>query len=449
MVLVSSSSTDERPWPWRPTSSSTEARKRFEALDAKLTALADDGDTHEVRAGFQALLTSRCFEMSREGGSGPTEEELPALAWKAWWREGGRAWVESYLELGRPGARKVVLPPDVRPVLTRDTAPPDHRLAALLCSAGEAACALETGAWHSRAEAAFRPENWRRSPPLPPEPEPDPLQECERRAREQPGPWRYTTWRRCVNQQDLGGRALPIVRLRAPRDGWLVLRGRRGHYSFCDEVRAYHLASGTAYVSQSCSELNLTRWGKVNGAKTNAGRKARVKVGTLTPERLQALTWMLLIPEAESLPQPWVRTLTVPEGFRVEWRERDEASRSTEISQSWDAWFSSASTRLHWAWFPPERAEPLSGGFTWPASSDPAEDFADVLLEEAEKAFTEGCPPLPPPVDALAFTQPARVNSLDAPGGVERTQDALVDALRAWRPPKKCAADKSQPPASP
>nr|WP_128798116.1 hypothetical protein [Corallococcus coralloides] len=67
-----------------------------------------------------------------------------------------------------------------------------------------------------------------------------------------------------------GGKAyftsqLELGRIRAPMDGWLVIRGRRGHYSFCDQLDAFHLGTGTLYRSSSCSGLALKSDGRVDG----------------------------------------------------------------------------------------------------------------------------------------------------------------------------------------
>ena len=35
------------------------------------------------------------------------------------------------------------------------------------------------------------------------------------------------------------------------RRGWLVIRGRRGHYDFCDELHAYDLDSGSMVPADS------------------------------------------------------------------------------------------------------------------------------------------------------------------------------------------------------
>lgn len=419
----------------------TEARKRFETLEVTMAALPDNGNTGEVLAALKEVLGSRCFEMSREERRVP-EAGVHALALEAWWRDGGRAWVASYLELGRPGVRRVVLPPDLRPVLTRDTVPSGHRLAPWLCAAGDAVCTSGTEAWYARADAAFLPENQ-------PRPQGEPLEEpdaestleadCLAQARSQPKRWRYTAWRSCLGNTVLRERALPLTRLRAPEGGWLVVRGRRGHYDFCDEVRAYHLATGAAYVVQSCSDLVLIKGGHVDASRTDAARQTRILAGTLAPEKLKALTWMMLLaPEAKGRLQPWARVLVVPKDFSMEWREKYEPGDVDLRVLGVGSWGHTGRTRLHWTWFPPTKAEPLSGDFSWPDDSDPEDNHVDVLLQEAEATFREGCPPLPPPLDLLDFTQAPGVNHRDAPEGVDKTQDSLLEALRDWHSPSHC-----------
>lgn len=64
------------------------------------------------------------------------------------------------------------------------------------------------------------------------------------------------------------------IELRAPSHGWFILRGRRGHYRFSDEVRAYDLATGAAYVARSEAALALggvgRRCGRPNGSHRSA-----------------------------------------------------------------------------------------------------------------------------------------------------------------------------------
>lgn len=243
-----------------------------------------------------------------------------------------------------------------------------------------------------------------------------------------------------------GGKAyftsqLELGRIRAPMDGWLVIRGRRGHYSFCDQLDAFHLATGTLYRSSSCSGLALKSDGRVDGAATNAARRSGVTVGRVSPERIRELLWMLLLePEVDDRVQVEAVRIPVPKGLRVEWPATDDGILGGVAGRVFGG--STAQTRLSWKWFPPGGAEPLSGEFTYPNSWAAGEDHANVLMSEAEATLQEGCPALPVPVRELDFTREPGVNRIDAPEGVSQVQDARVDALLTWKPPVDCVPGK-------
>ncbi|WP_375745895.1 hypothetical protein NR800_14745 [Corallococcus interemptor] len=442
-LLTAAPAQPERIVPCPPDSADGEAaREALSAFDARMEALPEDGEVQEARAGLQLLLSHRCFGLAREEeGREPLtwdeEHPVPALALRTWWRDGGKAYFMSQLELGRSGARTVVIPPDVRDVLARETSP-KHRLSALVCPVKAGGCGAETEPWRERAEKAFRPENRRpgtfdEKPPPPPD--------CMKEARRQPSRSRYKAWRMCLANSPSARNVqtvLPLGRIRAPMDGWLVIRGRRGHHAFCDQLDAYHLATGTAYRSMSCSGLALMPDGNVDGAATNAARRSGVKVGRVSPERLHELTWMLLmVPEVKDRVQVEAVRIPVPKGLRVEWPATDDGILGGIVGGAFGG--STAQTRLGWKWFPPGGAEPLSGAFTYPYSWAPGEDHANVLMKEVEATLQEGCPGLPVPVRELDFTREPGVSRVDAPEGVSQVQDARVDALVTWKPPPGCA----------
>ncbi|ATB27620.1 hypothetical protein [Melittangium boletus] len=439
--LLSVAPSQERVFsPCAPdTSDWRKAGEGLAALDAQVEALAEDGDVRDARTAMRALLASRCFALAREESRRPTDKGVSALALKVWWRDGGKAWLASYLELGGPGPREVVLPPDVRSVLTPDSAS-DHRLAALLCPAKDKTCGTETEAWRTRAERAFRPEPGRHRESSGTETKrPD----CSVLVAAKPKRWRYTAWRSCLGESGSRPRqvALPLGRFRSPEDGWLVIRGRRGHYGFCDEVRAYHLRTGSAYVSKSCGDLMLMEGGGVDAARTDAARQGTVSGGRMAPALLRELTWMLLLgPEVQRDVQVEAWRVPVPAGYRVERRELlvDDGSGVEVLGGGATGWFHTGQTRLRWTWFPPRGAEPLSGELTYPDSSWVEVDHANVLLREAEATFEEGCPSERVLPTMLDFTWAPGVNGRDAPEGVTKAQDTLVEALRAWRAPLHC-----------
>ncbi|HYH97952.1 hypothetical protein [Hyalangium sp.] len=451
-ALAASPASAERRYAPCPVSSPShaEARKRFEALDAQLSALAERADTAPVVAELRAVLDSSCFQMSREEWTRP-REGVHALALKTWWQEGGRAWVASYLELGRPGARTIAMPPEVREVLAKESVPPEHWLAGLLCPTGEAGCSAETRPWRDRLEETFRQaqERQRRQPPLP-RPAGWELPDCVALARSKPQRWRYTVWRSCVSGQRPHSWSLPLARLSAPADGWFVLRGRRGHYSFCDDVRAYHLRTGAAYISESCIGLEPTASGeylRVSWQELSKARKAWVRVGTIDPEKVRELSWALMLgAEASSLHRE-AQVLTVPEDFPVERREKDSDTVEGGVSGGVSFSGHSGQTRLDWSWFNPSGGV-LTGHFTWPDASAPAEAHASKLVREAEATFSQGCPPLPPPLEELGFTRPSSyARPVDKPWELNESSRERIEALRAWSPPASCSgASRSTPP---
>lgn len=423
------------------------ARDALSAFDQQLEALPDDGSVAPVRTAMTSLLGLRCFAIARQEETRPPvawddETDVSALALKVWWRTGGEDFFASHLELGAPGSHNIVIPPDLREVLTREH-DPKHRLADLLCPANAGACGVETEPWRLRAERAFRPESLRRSGTFRDKPTP-PL-DCMAVAQKKPSRLRYVAWRGCMGGIQ-GPRTflsvLPLGRIRAPMDGWLVVRGRRGHYRFCDQMDAYHLGTGTAYRSSSCSRLALNPRGEVDGAGTDAARQGEVKVGRLAPDRLRELTWMLLFePEVRNNVQVEALYAPVPKGLSIEWPTKDGWSEGGGLGGAIGG--DSGQTVLRWTWFPHGGAEPLSGTWTFPWSWAVGEDHADILLEEAESAFQEECPALALPVRLLDYTREPDVNAIDAPSGVAHVQDARLEALRSWRPPPGCVPGKN------
>jgi hypothetical protein len=438
-LLMAAPSRSESLAPCAPdTPDWTAAKQSLAAFDARMETLADDGEVGAVRTQFMALQENRCFELAS------AEEFREVLTWdeghaalvlKTWWRDGGKAYFAALLELGRPEPRTVVIPPDLRQVLSLESAP-RHRLAPLLCPAKEGACGAETEAWRARAEQSFLLENQRREELDDDRPAPV---DCMAVARRRSARLRYKYWHGCLMELARPRRSvLPLGRIRTPVDGWLVVRGRRGHYRFCDRIDAYHLGTGTAYRSSSCSHLALKAQGAVDAAGTDAARQSGVQVGLISPAHLRELTWMLLTePEVQDGVQVKALRVPVPKGLRIEWPKEGGPVEGGVMGGVFGG--SSDQTRLRWSWFPPGGAEPWSGGFTYPRSFAVGEHHVNNLLGEAEGSFQEGCPRLPLPPGVLDFTREPGVNAIDAPGGVKGIQDARAEALLGWKPPASCA----------
>lgn len=362
---------------------------------------------------IEALLRRPCFALAIENRRWKRPDSVESLV--EWWRNGGEVWLVSYVS---PSDR-IVLPPDVRRTLAVG-GKEKHPLAPILCKDGDAACGTETRCWARRAEQALylhAVENGR----MPPRRGGDERPACLQK--------RYPEWRACVEERRDIRPMLPLGSFRAP-EGWIVIRGRRGHYSFCDEVRAYDLSTGSAWIAQSCSALVLTDGGGVDGAATDAKRGVRARAGTVPRDAIREAVWMLLLAsEVEHAVQPYAQYEPLPSGMEP----RMPAGGATSLF-GLGGWGTSAQTQLRWGWFRLGRLQ-HSGTLTWPDSSDGGENHAAELLAIAEDGFTAGCPPASPPREIIALSSAGEVSPLDASGDrVRRAQDELVAALRSLRP---------------
>lgn len=415
-----------------------DARHALERLRDRIDELTGAGDTAAALASLGNLLRLPCYRLAVE--QAPIPWPTHALALKTWWQDGGATWLWSYVEPMPEGVSTdlrdvVVLPPDVRTVLFRETSS-DPRLATLLCSQVDASCGAETGGWVERAREALslRPEirHWSDER----KEESPAWAECEREAARQPEGEGYTAWRRCLGARRMPVRTLPLGRTRAPRDGWLMLSGRRGHYVFCDETRAYHLASGAAYVAQSCSGLALEEGGHVDFAKTDAARKPGVRAGRVLVDNLREAAWMLLLKGQAEDRNVGASTYPMPRGMPVRYRVgTDDDATVVGGGMVW----STSWTILHWVWTDESGNSRATGELTWPTSGDRAEAHAAALLDIAERSLVEGCPPAPlpsaPPLSA--YLQGPDVNPLTG----SRVEHDLWEQLLRYQSESDCGRE--------
>lgn len=406
-------------------------------LDAVDTAMDGEASLVEIQQALDALRATPCFALAALEGD--DEPFVTAEVARRWWLEGGQDWASQYVAFGAGDRREIVLAPTRRGTLAREVAAPDDPLRSLLCADGDVTCGRETAGWVLRAERAFEDharrererDRERREEDDEDDEDDDEPTDCATEAREASAEDRYLTFRACEETRRPRQSALPVGRMRAPTEGWLIVRGRRGHYRFRDEVRAYDLATGAAYVVSSGSALVLRRSGAVDGASTDAGRAEVDQVGRLSAEAVRELAWMLFVGERVEERHAPVAYVALPRG--VEPRAGADASVFPGLHLS--AWFSSAQTQLDWSWV--VRGRVLHrGSLTWPESGGAAEDHAAQLLRIAEATFLPGCAPAALPV--LPRPPPAGgVSALDAePGALAHTEDALFDRLLALRAPR-------------
>ncbi|GMU63339.1 MAG: hypothetical protein AMXMBFR34_51020 [Myxococcaceae bacterium] len=398
-----------------PGPADTEARARWKALQGALEAR----DAAGVKAAWAALEEHPCYRLPfAETWRHPEPDDVELMS--QWWEHGGRDWLATgWAEPPNPDF--AVVPPDVPKHLTRENA---GGLARLLCpAAGPGECGRDAAGWLLRARDRLEPHEDHAGDALRKQAE----EECASRAKKAKKDEQYRAWRRCLDEKRPLGVLMPLGRVDAPKDGWLVLRGRRGHYQFCDEVRVYDLATGAAWVAQSCSGLVLQQGGSVDHDATDAQRGVTVKVGRLPVDALREAAWMtLLVPHLTLNAQPWAWFVRRPPGVAPRWPD-DLSGEGLGLGSFW---VTSAQTQLAWSWQGHDGLRE-SGSLTWPDSSNAGEDHADDLWRIAEAAFAPGCAPARPPSQLVVGGRPG-VWGLDAkPEALQAAERNLLEALFA------------------
>lgn len=404
------------------------AEAAIASLDARIKALPADGDPSPIAHDVTALFATPCFTLA--AGELDTLAFDSALSLETWWKAGGEAWASHYLRLAdAPGTPNAPVwswvPPTPRRSLTSENAKRSP-LAPLLCPSRDDACGRETLGWLARARLALESHAKGRAQEAPA----NPRAFCTQQALAAAEPDRYGAWRGCLLGVAPHVDALPLGRFRAPTDGWLVLRGRRGHYSFCDEVRAYDLATGAAFVAGTCSGLALRNDGSVDAAATDRKRKPREEIGSVPLDNLREAALVTLL-------SPLAQNGIVVEGYGLALPPEVKPQGDTGFGGlSLSASGSSAQTTLAWTWVRSGRAV-ASGTLTWPDDmNDGARDHAVKLIQVAEAAFTPlangACARVVPPSPLPVGREDVEVSRLD--GAVDPKVNAesshALDGLR-------------------
>jgi hypothetical protein len=208
----------------------------------------------------------------------------------------------------------------------------------------------------------------------------------------------------------------------------MVISGRRGHYDFCDTTSAYDLATGAAFISDSCSGLALKSDGAVDFGATDRARVKRIGAGTVPVQNLREAVWMMLFRgEAEEV-QLKAEYYPLPAGFipRLTVREAQEDFFHNAM------WASTSQSFLIWQWIPPTGSA-FVGSLTWPNSYDAAEDHAAALLNITEVGMVEGCTAqrVPAPT-AFSSRRSLNLNGVPAESIKELGRD-LREAFDKWK----------------
>jgi hypothetical protein len=402
------------------------ASAEYANADAELKSISDAvgalppaGDFAPLVERIRALARGRCFALL----SGVSVDVKSALSLWAYWNDGGHARLRDALDWGSKGSRRVWVEPSVRKALTLETSP-TSALRPLLCPARDDRCGAETRGWELRAEDAFgqagaldAAERKAHVPPRSSSGSQVRDDDCTETARQTPAKQRFIAYRDCLDRTFDNRVALPIGHLRAPSRGWLVISGRRGHYDFCDETRAYDLASGAAFRVGTCSALALRPGGSVDHRATDDGRKVVVELGHLPLDALREAAWMLLLMDEvdeDVRVSGWGQE--VPDGMEILEARYSEGSLANLYGWVHGGSFSSGETRLRWR-IVREEAELKSGELTWPRERDePQRHHALTLLKVAEEGFVAGCPGSAPPIALIQSKPRVSASKLDTDG---------------------------------
>lgn len=247
-----------------------------------------------------------------------------------------------------------------------------------------------------------------------------------------PAPKTFEMWASCAASQAPKNRRYAESRLRAPERGWLFLRGRRGHYEFADEVRAYDLATGAAYVARNEGGLVL------GGHDFAAQRGTETMTGQVAPDHVRELAFALLTRKAIVKVRTDVSYAAVPAGVPLSLAPPSSALNVAGWGEL--SWASSAQTQLAWTYTDPTRGTRASGDFTWPSSSDWVEEHIDGLVRIAEAGLVKGCAPAKLPAPSTAA--PGRVSSIDVDPAQHQALNKELEARLESLRPRACAGAK-------
>lgn len=410
-----------------------DALRRFErhveSLDATASIAGPRQQLHD-------LLHLPCFALAFESLRVPVVDSVPSL--KLWLDRGGDMWLESLLELPRFGdTAHVIVPPDAPRTLRPGNANHDAALDVYLCAAGEATCGPGTRGWVLRADAALERHRLAEARDATRDDVSRPGRsaeavsaDCVRAATTEPDALHYEAWRACIeNYRDLRP-LVPVAEFRAPATGWLVVTGRRGHYDFCDTVRAFNLEDGTTLMDDSCSGLVIQAGGDVNFDATNRRRVATMRMGRVPVDALREAAWMLLFRHQFVEGQHAADAVPLPEGFARQW-DRAHPPWNFPLTGG-GATFSTAQTSLTWVLTAPGRP-PIAGNVTWPSSFNGADSHAAELLQVAEAGLAEACV-----TDRAPAFRKADAVLVESYVDLEEMEADLAPAKARWSSAPKC-----------
>lgn len=438
----------------------TEVLQRIQRIEGRFSAKAPaaSATAEAIRGEIRAVWAHPCLthlaRIYRAPSSG-TFEELSDL-----WHRGLNASLRASVGAlyMRRGVSFLVVPPENASPLSADAR---RALATWICPEADLACGGHSASYVKRAEEAFddaeqRAHGWAggldhkgSTSPMPGAvtnyataghlcPEVPDLQYDQTgvpktpfesfalcTASEAPRTWRYPQG----------------VRLRAPEKGWLVVRGRRGHYSFTDEVSALDLATGAAYIARSGSALVLSGI-SVDFAAVDAKRKLEVVTGTVAPDQVRELAFVLATAKAVRAKRTEIQLVPVSKQLPITLTPSRGAAAPFDVADA--EWGSSAHTTLRWQLIDGSGAVAAEGNVMWPSSPRQVETHADGLLRVVEAGLSPGCAPARLPASlGLARGRAGAVHPIDADPNAQ--VDVFVDLARKLEDASKKACPNVKP----
>ena len=357
-----------------------------------------------VLAELRAVLARPCLRHVEPAVVVPTGTTLEALR-RAWNDDALEAALEAAVDglVVEAGVTRLALPPEIMPPLEDDA---ERAIAPLRCAPSDAGCARALSYIH-RAERWFddtaRLDAHLRYPQPPGRADDHAVLDLPATAcwGDDDPPETFDAWVACVAGKAPRTRRYAETRLRPPERGWLVLRGRRGHYQFAEEIRAYDLATGAAYVARDVGSIVVPP-----SASVKQGLDGYV--GRVAPDQLRELAFVLLTRDAIVPVRAAAVNAVVPAALPR--TLSDDGIGAFFLGGEF--WTSSSQTRIAFAYA--DGSVRRTGELTWPMAQDPIDTYAAELVRVLEAGLVRGCAPAKlPPLDALGGDA-GKVSPIDA-----------------------------------
>jgi hypothetical protein len=308
------------------------------------------------------------------------------------------------------GKPQLIVPRDIAPDLT-DAAKAE--LAWLMCPAKDASCD-RVNAYLARAELAFDTRHdqkdagngvseydWGGSVRAVMKTRCDEAKPFDDDHEEIDTPATWESWATCIGSRATRNKRYAEKRFRALDRGWLVMRGRRGHYQAADEIRAYDLATGAAYVVQNQTGVIMTP----DQVKL-AQQGVQGFTGRVAPDHLREI--MVLLAARKAIVE--VRTATVYANIPPT-LPRTLSTGTFFGTFGRVTWSSSDQTTIEYTYL--DGATRKSGSFTWPNAADWLDDHVAELVRIMEAGLVKGCAPAKLPTATQLAGPPAKVSPID------------------------------------